>query len=78
MKNYLYLALVLAISTIGCSNYSDKPSRVSIYSNSVKVKEYISEGHVGTRDKYDTGYTFIERDTKKIITVSGTVMIEEL
>lgn len=88
-KQMMTLAGVLAVSSIcllssGCTDATIKnfqslgnDHRVEMYSGGQKVREWMSTGYVESSTDSD-GYYFTDAESKKLIKVSGDVVITTL
>jgi len=82
MKRILLVVMVVFFQ--GCTN-SDraglsgwgKDFRVTLYSGGTVVREWKSSGKVQSESDSD-GWYFMDSDTKKLVRVSGSVVVEQL
>jgi hypothetical protein len=82
MKPKCYIFGVLALVLAGCTNSERAQwsafgldAKVSLYSGGQKVGEWISTGKVHAEGS-GSGYYFQDSKTKKLIRITGTVVIE--
>ena len=81
-KNYVVICASCLLFT-GCTKaeYSQltgfgKDYNISVYSGGQKIKEFISSGKVLTEKESD-GWFFMNKETGKLVRISGTVIVEE-
>lgn len=80
----MFSALILMAVLSGCTNaelakntaYGTK-FKVTLYSEGVPIKTWISTGKVETEAESD-GWFFVDETTNKLIRISGTVTIEQM
>lgn len=85
MRRFVLLSVLCAlVAFTGCTNagmgqYSALGSdfKVTVYSGGVAVKTYTSSGKVLTEGDSD-GWYFIDKETRKLVRLSGTVTVEQL
>jgi hypothetical protein len=82
-KHLLFIALA-ALLVSGCKdatmaqwNSLGKRHRVDLYSGGQKVATWVSTGNVSNQSQSD-GYSFEDEATKKLVEVSGTVVITQI
>ena len=84
MKKIIFAALLTLMLSTSCTDASwEKKTnygnnfKVDLYSGGQLVRSWISSGKVSTEEKSD-GYYFKDKDSGKLIEVSGTVVITAL
>lgn len=83
MKSYFGFLIVGCLTLCGCTKAErsqvlgfGKDYAVSVYSGGEKVREFTSSGKVLTEEKSD-GWFFTNKETGKLVRISGTVIVEE-
>ena len=85
MKRFALLSVFCAlVAFTGCTSASrsqfsayGSDFKVTLYSGGQAVKTYTSSGKVLTETQSD-GWYFTDKDTGKLVRVSGTVTVEQL
>lgn len=54
-----------------------KQHQVDLYSGGIKVRSWVATGNVSNQSNSD-GYCFMDRETGKLVEVSGTVVITQI
>lgn len=77
------LLLIATVSLIGCSDanlsaFSANGSkhRIALFSGGTKVGEWVSSGRIENQEHSD-GFYFKDSETKKLVSISGTVIITQ-
>jgi len=80
MKKFL---LICVLGTVGCTDatFSKVTSynttfKISLFSGGQLVREYHSTGRVESEEHTD-GWFFVNKETGKLVRVSGTISIEQ-
>ncbi len=83
MKFFSWLVLLMAVGFSGCtdaarSQYAALGSKftVTLYSDGVAVRTWVSTGKVMTEAESD-GWYFTDEKTGKLVRVSGCVVVEQ-
>lgn len=78
------MGLVACLVNMGCTNAKmsqlsayGSDFKVTVYSGGVPVRTYTSSGKVATEEDSD-GWYFTDKETRKLVRVSGTVTVEQL
>jgi hypothetical protein len=80
---YRILLFIGLLSIIGCSkadraafNAIGSKHRITLYSGGIAARTWVSSGKIENEDRSD-GYYFQDDATKKLIRVSGDIVIEQ-
>lgn len=78
-----FTSLCLAFLLVGCTNAEiagvkgfGEDFKITVYSGGKAVRTFVSSGKVLTEAESD-GWYFMDAETKKLVRVSGTVVIEQ-
>jgi hypothetical protein len=76
--------VLICVANMGCTNAKlsqfaayGSDFKVTVYSGGEPVRTYTSSGKVATEEHSD-GWYFTDKETKKLVRVSGTVTVEQL
>lgn len=83
MRNYFGFLIIGCLAFCGCTKAErsqvmgyGKDYTVSVYSGGEKVREFTSSGKVLTEADSD-GWFFTDKESGKLVRISGTVIVEE-
>lgn len=83
IKNYFKVLAIGFLVFAGCTKAErsqvmgfGKDYKISVYSGGEKVREFVSSGKVLTEEKSD-GWYFTNKESGKLVRISGTVIVEE-